>query len=1654
MMKENGKGQDEGENPDKKLDGQEAGENNGTGDVLDDLAKKKDDAQKVKDAADAATGDDKTSPEASKTGDKNDGKNLDLSGDRQTPDGPPAKDGQPPKPDVPKGEGLDKAGIAGKALQGAQEDGAKGAAKEAGKEVMKQAAKKKAQQLGLDVMMKSLASALAPILFWVAVIILVLIIAVGIIMFFVAMPGQIVGKCRTLANNLYKAWAAMIEGEDQMISTAQLAGVAEYIEKMGYDLKGEGFVSSDKTESDISQTVNDITNIFNKKYDDNSDFKDLTAADLEVRDGIIRRIDTGAVVDLNSEPLMAYLISDNQCFIIKNFNTTLDERTEGNGSLVAKVIAGIAAIIGAIVLFLTPAGWIISIIAAVAATAGVLGGSYLVLKSYSNPDYGRGLIAIYHEGSRVGIPDGYYDAKEKGYIALDAESKKLMVKRGWSNGTYTFDVDGWSGRYGMPLEFLLSVHLATQMPDLAIDMATSFQTEVEVLLHEVEGSMTAGILKKSGDGWAAGSSDDDFITYADVSAIGKEERGLLKAAWEGLKDFVNFVSGAFTGGSGVWTEEELEELTFNDRALCRLFEMGMPHSNSCSCCSHIPGSANSESECDGDLYGENGDLINSHTICTECKERAMKLIAAIKICNDKKWESYTPYISKVTDHWFRDVYFVMNEAEDEIKPVVKVDEDYFYETGERWTMYETWEEGESIPEGFKAGDYKLYEEGSSTPSSLSKAQVQEINEQIALGDTSKTRLVKKAITDNLEPNYDNDWSAYELNDSDNELPWTKMDVGQDAAGELTEDAIYKNEDASVTEDILIYYKETRPGDIKQVEDGQRTETNPKIKGMFLDNKYYKYDGSIERANAILEDRSRADNKVENYNTSSDGRTKELIAKPDINKDSLNAFSILENTHTLDADFIYRDFKELIVELNYFNKEDLSDKIQDVMQWPIPECGSAGWPLRKYEKGETYYGTLINSKVDLDFMKEKDVKKAEEQLGELDDELDSDTMSDLEKEAQKAAEEAAKKAEEEGKESKGGSITGNNGSITNFVTKAYEVHKEMEGNNWDYCVLGSGCDHVYGHGCGLNTSIQDAVAGHHNTCCATYVSWVLNEVGYGFVSHGAKATYDWASENGFTPITSYGELEPGDLLFNKSGYSGTDTNNIGHVQILGNDGEWLNAGSVNAINNPPKAYEANFIIGMRPNLTGTAKLFEGYEPEQAVVSPVTGKIIEKGTVNRTNIETGEIETVGFIKIQALDHYITADEGDFVTSENGCTTEDSEYDPENTYDPDKKEGYDYFYEEYRGVIDGCVLYIEGFDLTIDETLADPESEEISQYRTNEVYNMTDDLKEAQALWREDAKENAAPFFTDGEDIYIKEGTVIGKTREDAEPSEDQKGNGNYIRLILRDLEDSIMEDVETYIHVDQGKHVEVEWEFFYWLPYESGPLDGDGNGPEACGTVSGPNEVAVGIAQWTSIEGKCNNVAEVCKWFCEQDSSLCSELSVFGSYSASQICANFDDLKTAWAAVCAKDRDGFLELQMKRFYEVEFKAWVEDAGVSWLLDKSLVAQGTYASLKNWGPNLGWEDVINSGMSDEEIVKALLEKACPIGSTCGTLEKRWESQYVLATDILNGSFADVEGWIRTKQPSDKYGEGQNSGALMGLVTNMYFDPKFFELINRMYA
>lgn len=93
----------------------------------------------------------------------------------------------------------------------------------------------------------------------------------------------------------------------------------------------------------------------------------------------------------------------------------------------------------------------------------------------------------------------------------------------------------------------------------------------------------------------------------------------------------------------------------------------------------------------------------------------------------------------------------------------------------------------------------------------------------------------------------------------------------------------------------------------------------------------------------------------------DPRDPDLVSTVSIEKSSLSSFAILENTGTIDAEYQYRDFKELIVELNYFDKEDLSEKNPEIFTWILPETPvAANWPILPVDKQDVEYGTLIHS----------------------------------------------------------------------------------------------------------------------------------------------------------------------------------------------------------------------------------------------------------------------------------------------------------------------------------------------------------------------------------------------------------------------------------------------------------------------------------------------------------------------------------------------------------------------------------------------------------------------------------------------------------------------------------------------------------------------
>lgn len=147
--------------------------------------------------------------------------------------------------------------------------------------------------------------------------------------------------------------------------------------------------------------------------------------------------------------------------------------------------------------------------------------------------------------------------------------------------------------------------------------------------------------------------------------------------------------------------------------------------------------------------------------------------------------------------------------------------------------------------------------------------------------------------------------------------------------------------------------------------------------------------------------------------------------------------------------------------------------------------------------------------------------------------------------------------------------------------ADKIHKYMEQNNYSYCVYGSNkyeeCSKL-GKSHGLSTTFEASKA-NKNTCCATYVSWVLQEAGY-FTSadhtNGAHMMSNKLKAKGWKVITNASELQPGDIIY--FGY--------GHVEIYAGDGKVYNAGSGNAIRGTSpardsKIYSSEFTCGYRP-----------------------------------------------------------------------------------------------------------------------------------------------------------------------------------------------------------------------------------------------------------------------------------------------------------------------------------------------------------------------------------------------------------------------------------------------------------------------------------------
>ena len=159
------------------------------------------------------------------------------------------------------------------------------------KKIQQKMSKEATKKMATSSALKSL----LPILSWVIVIILIIIIIIGIVMFFITMPGMVMDKLKELSGKMANIIAAYFGGDTTtFVNKQQIYDVLDYLEEMGYDLKGYGFLTDYVGENKVDFERHEeelMCKYAKEKY--NSDFIFITNFPYEARSFYVMKDENG-----------------------------------------------------------------------------------------------------------------------------------------------------------------------------------------------------------------------------------------------------------------------------------------------------------------------------------------------------------------------------------------------------------------------------------------------------------------------------------------------------------------------------------------------------------------------------------------------------------------------------------------------------------------------------------------------------------------------------------------------------------------------------------------------------------------------------------------------------------------------------------------------------------------------------------------------------------------------------------------------------------------------------------------------------------------------------------------------------------------------------------------------------------------------------------------------------------------------------------------------------------------------------------------------------------------------------------------------------------------------------------------------------------------
>lgn len=477
-------------------------------------------------------------------------------------------------------------------------------------------------------------------------------------------------------------------------------------------------------------------------------------------------------------------------------------------------------------------------------------------------------------------------------VDVDRENKILKITslRTGANTKYYFDLSNWTSLYGKPLELFLSLHLGTMMPDLAYEFATSgaFNTKVNIALQEVQS--TFKVIYRKEDNTEITQEDIEKVYLKSVCSMNDEQinrfvdAGKLDEAFKEILNSINTFRVDYLNIQDNGTIDETKE--------------------------------------SGTHSGFNLTQVEKEVLGQE--------------------------YSKVKDVKIRKIEFNTQKSENEVKEEKKDIDRYI-------KIVNT----EDSSEKASLQNYL----SSSILSGITTEQLSDLGDLILEGMEEATTYLPRieSITKHWFYNTIN-YEYGTAGKAKKKVEFTTDD----------EESSLSKENLNGASIILDTTYTNASGVFYQLAEPEVTGPNDAIKTLFkggtvtvdgetynFTGEYYRYDGTrltaqkIANAKAFDEGKSsytfqgKTIDKVYNPNEAGEWeihKQKVTFATEDENgnksyNDAFTAFAILENVHSLEAETVYRLFKELVIELQYFTREDFMKPLTQVLLWPVERIGS-------------------------------------------------------------------------------------------------------------------------------------------------------------------------------------------------------------------------------------------------------------------------------------------------------------------------------------------------------------------------------------------------------------------------------------------------------------------------------------------------------------------------------------------------------------------------------------------------------------------------------------------------------------------------------------------------------------------------------------------